>query len=233
MPSGAPKNPESYTPMFLLLNQPPSQGRRDIGLACIEVKVVDSNLMPVNRNTSNTQNYAQISKKLQQYLMVSKLNIQKQSEVFKSLTKVRRINSPYKQDKNKECKFLKKFKFYLIIKIFSVAPTAFIQLAIWQSGALESSELYERFCLCIQQALTDLYTEFGLLSMRIFDAIKPNEQNRCPMSPNPPLTHQHTLQPQSSTELAYSKSEPTNLDEVYMKGLLGEGASQQTLSSKF
>jgi hypothetical protein len=35
--SGAPENPSGYLPMFFLLNRPPTEGRRDIGLACIEV----------------------------------------------------------------------------------------------------------------------------------------------------------------------------------------------------
>lgn len=34
---GAPSNSIDYVPMFFLLNRPPGEGRRDTGLACIEV----------------------------------------------------------------------------------------------------------------------------------------------------------------------------------------------------
>lgn len=164
---------------------------------------------------SNVNNYAQISRQLQQLLMTSKLDGQQRLELFNSLTKLRRIKSPYGvQEKGKE-----------------VPPTAFIQLAIWQCGKLDIDELDQRFRSCIQQALCDIYTEFGLLSMRIFDTAKPSEQ-RGATSPHPSTTS-NTLQPQSSADLLWSRSEPFNLEEVFGKTSSFDAGGQQLLSGKY
>lgn len=62
--------------------------------------------MPVNRSspTLNTQNLIQVTRQLQQYLIASKMDNQQRLDLFNSLTKVRRIKSPYScgQEKGKE-----------------------------------------------------------------------------------------------------------------------------------
>jgi hypothetical protein len=184
--------------MFFLLNRPPSQGRRDIGLACIETKIVDTNLIAVSRTTpvAKSRDFMKSIRQFQNCIMASKLDRENRLELFSSLMKVRRIKSPYS----------------------NTTENAFLQLAIWQNGQIDIEELSKRFRICIQQALSDLYIEFGLLSMRIFDATKPNE--RCPTSPNP------SLSAQTSTDLTWSRSEPINLDEVFMKEIYSSGLSK-------
>lgn len=110
-------------------------------------------------------------------------------------------------------------------------PTAFIQLAIWQCGNLDRDELDQRFRSCIQQALCDVYTEFGLLSMRIFDTVEPTEQpGKGAVSPHP---SSNTLHPQTSTDLLWNRSEPSNLEEVFNKmSSFDAGGQQHLLSSR-
>ncbi|KAI6184934.1 Protein SZT2 [Aphelenchoides bicaudatus] len=194
---GAPSNSIDYVPMFFLLNRPPGEGRRDTGLACIEAKIVDASQNPVCRNAPSNPNYSPGSRQIQQMLMTSKTDDAERLELFQTLTKVRRVKSPYKEQDE--------------------SPVSFVQLAIWQSGNLDEKELDQRFRTCIQQALCDVYIEFGLLAMRIFDTVRPSEQKG-------PLSFQlsgqsstGTLNPQTSADILWSKSEPCNLEEVFSK----------------
>lgn len=96
---------------------------------------------------------------------------------------------------------------------FQASPTSFVQFAIWQNGGLNSEELDTRFRICVQQSLCDLYTELGILSMKIFDVETPNEASaRSAVS-----TVSNALQPQLSIDLTSTKSDPMCLDATGRK----------------
>lgn len=96
---------------------------------------------------------------------------------------------------------------------FQASPTSFVQFAIWQNGSLNSEELDTHFRVCVQQSLCDLYTELGILSMKIFDVEAPNEASARPVV----STVSNALQPQLSIELTSTKSEPMCLDATGRK----------------
>lgn len=69
-------------------------------MACVEVKFIDTTLSPVGRPPAN--NLLEMSKQLEQHMLTSRLNGQQRFELFNLLTKIRRVKSPYGQEKTKE-----------------------------------------------------------------------------------------------------------------------------------
>ncbi|CAD5211766.1 unnamed protein product [Bursaphelenchus okinawaensis] len=144
---GMPKNPTDYTPKFYLLNKPPGEGKRDVGLACIEVKLLNSNLEWVSNPTqieSDDENMNPLNSYLQKSLQ---LTFRQRMAHLRNLATCTKVEDPTSQ----------------------AGHNGMFQLNVWQNGNINLEELNDKFMVTIKQAVCDVLTEYGLLAMTMFE----------------------------------------------------------------
>uniref|UniRef100_A0A183C3E2 SH2 domain-containing protein n=1 Tax=Globodera pallida TaxID=36090 RepID=A0A183C3E2_GLOPA len=191
-------NPAGYLPTFYLVNKPPGEGKRDTGIACLEVRLVDwrGRLMDhVDESRLDAD---------------GRLILLRGGDTSDPIQKVSRMNEMSK-----------------CVRVNHVGPEvqpmpntcALFQFNMWQNGNVGVDELENRLRMCVHQAICDLVTEFGLLSMPLFEtALSPIRSKAGSFSisnttppPLPPAQHASGVHHQNSNSAAglkpYSSSE--------------------------
>ncbi|VDM96212.1 unnamed protein product [Thelazia callipaeda] len=149
----------NYVPRFFLINKPPTKGSSNMGIACVEIRIVDSSGACVGLLKN-----AQISSSThsQLYPGGGKLRLSSR-ERFHELTRCVATSLPLPDSLLSENTGTSISCSKIIFHAGAVSNL--VQYAIWQVGDVGLSTLKPLFRRALQQALCDLVTEFGLLSV--------------------------------------------------------------------
>ncbi|CAD5216067.1 unnamed protein product [Bursaphelenchus xylophilus] len=148
VPEGAPKNPPDYNPKFYLINKPPGEGRRDVGLACIEVKLLNSNMEWISHPSHAEP--SDLANPLSGFVQKSQLTFHQRMVYMQSLACCEKIFDPVRKQRGEY--------------------PALIEFNVWQNGNVNLEELDHKFMVTTQQAVCDILTEYGLLAMSMFES---------------------------------------------------------------
>uniref|UniRef100_A0A915AZD3 Protein SZT2 n=1 Tax=Parascaris univalens TaxID=6257 RepID=A0A915AZD3_PARUN len=146
--------PDGYIAPFFVINRPPSKGSSNLGVACVETRVVD-----VRGMCKTNLHYARLTANTHSQLYPGGAKLRRAAvERFHELTRCINTSLPLPES---------------LLHSRAGEITALVEFNVWQAGDVGLASLHARFRLAVQQALCDLVTEFGLLSSPIFDIQAP------------------------------------------------------------
>uniref|UniRef100_A0A915Q6J3 Protein SZT2 n=1 Tax=Setaria digitata TaxID=48799 RepID=A0A915Q6J3_9BILA len=150
--SGSQQACDNYIPHFFLINKPPTKGSSNMGIACVETRIVSSSGVSID-----SLKYARISSTTHSKLYPGGGKFRLSSnERFHELTRCITTSLP------------------LPDSLLTEKPggvSYLVQYTIWQVGDVGLASLQPIFRLALQQALCDLVSEFGLLSIHLLETV--------------------------------------------------------------
>uniref|UniRef100_A0A1I7VHB3 Non-specific serine/threonine protein kinase n=1 Tax=Loa loa TaxID=7209 RepID=A0A1I7VHB3_LOALO len=148
--SGSQPACNNYIPHFFLISKPPTKGSSNMGIACTETRIVDS-----NGDCIDSLKYARISPSTHSKLYPGGGKFRLSSnERFHELTRCITTSLPLPES---------------LLSEKTGGVSYLVQYTIWQVGDVGLATLQPIFRLALQQALCDLISEFGLLSIPLVE----------------------------------------------------------------
>ncbi|KHN85310.1 Protein SZT2, partial [Toxocara canis] len=145
--------PPNYVTPFFVVNRPPSKGSANLGVACVEIRVVD-----IDGVCKTNLRYADLTTHTHSQLYPGGAKVRRAAvERFHELTRCINTSLPLPES----------------LRSGAGKIAALMEFNVWQAGDVGLPSLHARFRLAVQQALCDLVTEFGLLSCPVFDLQAP------------------------------------------------------------
>ncbi|CAG9533303.1 unnamed protein product [Cercopithifilaria johnstoni] len=148
--SGSQPACNNYVPHFFLISKPPTKGSSNMGIACVETRIVNSSGACVD-----SLKYARISSSTRSKLYPGGGKFRLSSnERFHELTRCITTSLPLPES---------------LLSEKAGGVSYLVQYTIWQVGDVGLASLQPIFRLALQQALCDLISEFGLLSIPLVE----------------------------------------------------------------
>ncbi|VDN93928.1 unnamed protein product [Brugia pahangi] len=203
----------NYIPHFFLISRPPTKGSSNMGIACVETRIVNS-----SGTCIDSLKYARISPSTHSKLYPGGGKFRLSSnERFHELTRCITTSLP------------------LPDSLFSEKTggvSYLVQYTIWQVGDVGLATLQPIFRLALQQALCDLITEFGLLSIPLVELVSNTRYSSSNTLIVPYVTSEERIRSCSDASHLNIVAKPIRKAESHVQSPLLEHLSQQAVVRK-